>query len=114
MQDILRAAEELAAAIRSSETVQSYNTCSQNVKRDPQLYNMLLTYKRELADFHVQEMNNDQDMFNRERFIGKLYADCMLQEDLRKLLEDERILADMINKVLATLTDALPELQWDH
>ena len=103
MDDILAAAENLAALIRNSDEVANFLAARKQLALDPALTAQVDAFQEAHQGLSAGLLHTGRPGIEEERAISGQYADLMLHPDAREYLRAERSLLDLMGRVLDTV-----------
>ncbi|QDX92757.1 YlbF family regulator [Brevibacillus laterosporus] len=97
-------AHELARAIKESDEYKTFLTAQQNVSADPEASRMLADFRQKQFEFQMKQMSGQELGQEEIEQIQKLYETIQLHPEIRKVLEAERMLGQImedVNRIIA-------------
>ncbi|WP_139491719.1 YlbF family regulator [Brevibacillus dissolubilis] len=103
-------AHELARAIRESEEYRNYFATHQNVNQDAEAKRMFDDFRKRQFELQMKQMSGQAPTQDEMEQFQRLFETISLNPEIRKLLEAERILSQVmedINRIIAEPLEVL-------
>nr|WP_205828599.1 YlbF family regulator [Brevibacillus laterosporus] len=103
-------AHELARAIKDSDEYKTFLTAQQNVSADPDASRMLADFRQKQFELQMKQMSGQEVGQEDIEQIQKLYETVQIHQDIRKVLEAERVLGQIMEDVNRIIAEPLQVL----
>ena len=106
MEELIKAAKELASQLSESDCCRAYATAREEVEQDAELKQRLAAYKA--CHLSCRTKFGNTPVSDEERVVGELYWALMLDDRARNFLESEREAADLVAMLFRTIAEGCP------
>jgi len=103
-------AHELARAIKDSDEYKAFLAAQQNVSADPEASRMLADFRQKQFELQMKQMSGQEVGQADMEQIQKLYETVQLHQEIRKVLEAERVLGQIMEDVNRIIAEPLQVL----
>lgn len=104
MDDILKLADDISNAIKSSKIYQDYELAYNHIKSNKEIMNRVNQLKKSHLEFSRQYKSGNYD-FNREKYLSQEFYKAMLDEDVKTYFMNEEKLVDLLSQVCYRMTN---------
>lgn len=100
--EIINAADKIAAIVKESETYKNYISARVEIMKQPELVERLKEFKRQNNEY-LRFISQGGEDFNREKYLSQEYYKLRLYDEVAQFLDCEKSLVSSLAKLYGTI-----------